>query len=70
MSTQYLPLVKRCAKVRVDAVHLGHSGMDIYEDVRRSQITTEFVFKTALKTAEAPTPPFNGGRGGPRQQTD
>lgn len=52
VSTQYLPLVKRFAKVRVDAVHLGHSGMDIYKDMRRSQITAEFVFKTALKTAE------------------
>jgi hypothetical protein len=52
VSQQYLPLVKRFAKVRVDAVHLGHSGMDIYKDMRRSQVTTEFVFKTELKTAE------------------
>lgn len=47
----YLPLVKRFAKVNVDAVHIGHSGMDIHADMRRSHITTEFVFKTGLKTA-------------------
>jgi hypothetical protein len=48
----YLPLVKRFAKVNLDGVHLGHSGMDIHADMRRSHITTEFVFKTGLKTAE------------------
>ncbi|AKH97350.1 hypothetical protein [Halanaeroarchaeum sulfurireducens] len=52
VATQYLPLVKRFAKVNVDAIHIGHSGMDIYKDMRRSQLTTEFVFKTGLKTAE------------------
>lgn len=52
VSRLYLPLVKRFAKVRLDAVHLGHSGMDIYADMRRSHLTTEFVFKTALKEAE------------------
>lgn len=52
VSTQYLPLVKRFAKVCVDAIHLGHSDMAIYRDMRRIQITTEFVFITTLKTAE------------------
>lgn len=47
----YLPLVKRFAKVNLDAVHLGHSGMDIHADMRRATLTTEFVFKTGLKTA-------------------
>lgn len=47
----YLPLVKRFAKVNLDAVHLGHSGMDIHADMRRGHISTEFVFKTGLKTA-------------------
>jgi len=51
VSTQYLPLVKRFAKVNVDAVHLGHSGMDIHADMRRSHISTEFIFKVGLKTA-------------------
>lgn len=51
VTQQYLPLVKRFAKVDLDAVHLGHSGMDIHADMRRDNISTEFVFKTGLKTA-------------------
>lgn len=47
----YLPLLKRFAKVNMDAVHLGHSGMDIHADMRRDTITTEFVFKTGVTTA-------------------
>jgi hypothetical protein len=47
----YLPLVKRFAKVNLDAIHLGHSGMDIHADMRRSHITTEFIFKTSKKVA-------------------
>lgn len=52
VATQYLPLVKRFAKVRLDALHLGHSGMDIHKDLRRSTIATEFIFKTSKKTAD------------------
>jgi|GEM_PF-4642699 len=51
LSTKYLPLVKRFAKVNMDSVQLGHSGMDIHADFRRATITTEFIFKTGLKTA-------------------
>lgn len=47
----YLPLVKRFAKVDMDAVHIAHSGMDIHADMRRSTISTEFIFKVGLKTA-------------------
>lgn len=52
VSTQYLPLVKRFAKVNLDSAHLGHSGMDIHKDLRRSLIATEFIFKTGKKTAD------------------
>lgn len=51
VSNEYLPLVKRFAKVNMDAIHIGHSGMDIHADMRRSTITTEFIFKTGVKTA-------------------
>lgn len=36
----------------MDAVQLGHSGMDIHADFRRATIATEFIFKKGLKTAE------------------
>lgn len=49
---EYLPLVKKMAKVNCDASHLGHSGMDIHADMRRRDISTEFIFKTAVKSAE------------------
>lgn len=39
-------------KFNVNVVHLAHSGMDIRADIRRDMITTEFIFKTGLKTAE------------------
>jgi hypothetical protein len=52
VSQQYLPLAKRFAKGSVDAVHLGHSGMDLSMYMRRSQVATAFMFKTELKTAE------------------
>lgn len=51
VENQYLPLVKRFAKVNMDAVQLGHSGMDIHADFLRATITTEFIFKTGVKTA-------------------
>jgi len=52
VSELYLPAVKLFAKAGVDAVHLGHSTLDIYKDLRRNQIATEVVVKTGLKTAE------------------
>lgn len=52
VSEQYLPMVKRFAKVNVDAVHIGHSTLDVYKDLRRNNIATEVVVKTGLKEAE------------------
>jgi len=49
---QYTPLVKRFAKVRVDAAHIGHSGMDIHPELRRSTIATEFLFKWRKQVAD------------------
>lgn len=48
----YTPLVKRFAKANVDAMHIGHSGMDVHPELRRENISTEFIFKTSLKTAD------------------
>lgn len=52
VAKHYTPLVKRFAKVNTDTVHLGHSGLDIHPELRRHTISTEFVFKTSLRTAE------------------
>lgn len=52
VANQYLPWVKRFAKVNLDALHIGHSGMDIHKDLRRSTISTEFIFKRDLKVAD------------------
>lgn len=64
VTNQYLPLVKRFAKVRLDGIHLGHSGMDIHADMRRSNIATEFIFKTSLKSAEVFERMFEDGGAG------
>jgi hypothetical protein len=52
VATHYTPLLKRFAKVNTDAIHIGHSGYDVHKELRRPTIITEFVFKTAKKTAE------------------
>jgi hypothetical protein len=48
----YTPLLKGFAKANTDAIHIGHSGYDVHKELRRPTIITEFVFKTAKKTAE------------------
>lgn len=52
VTQHYTPLVKRFAKMNVDAMHIGHSGMDVHADLRRSTISTEFIFKTGLESAD------------------
>jgi hypothetical protein len=52
VANQYTPLLKRFAKVNVDAAHIGHSGLDVHAELRRPTIITEFIFKTGLKTAD------------------
>ena len=52
VANEYTPLLKRFAKVNTDAIHIGHSGYDIHKELRRATLTTEFIFKTAKKTAE------------------
>lgn len=52
VAKHYTPLVKRFAKVNVDAMHIGHSGMDIHPELRRHTISTEFIFKTELTEAD------------------
>jgi len=46
------PLLKRFAKVNTDAIHIGHSGLDVHKELRRSTVITKFIFKTELKTAQ------------------
>ena len=48
----YLPAVKRFAKFAVDSMHLGHSGMDIYKDMRRDTSASEFIFKMSKSSAD------------------
>lgn len=55
VSVEYLPLIKRAAKVNVDVVHIAHSGMDIYKELRRSNLMTEFIIKRAKTRAEVYT---------------
>lgn len=52
VATQYTPKLKRFGKVRMDSIHIGHSGYDIHPELRRETISTEFIFKTSRKTAE------------------
>lgn len=52
MCSAYLPSVMRFVKVNMDAVQLGHSGMNFHADSRRWTITPEFIFKTGMKTAK------------------
>lgn len=48
VAKHYTPLVKRFAKVNVDAIHIAHSGLDIHPELRRHTISTEFCFKRDL----------------------
>jgi len=52
VATYYTPLLKRFAKVNVDAMHIGHSGLDIHPELRRHTISTEFIFKRDLTDAD------------------
>jgi len=52
VANHYTPLLKRFAKVNTDAIHIGHSGLDVHKELRRATIITEFIFKTELTTAE------------------
>jgi hypothetical protein len=52
VANHYTPLLKRFAKVNLDGIHIGHSGLDVHKELRRATIITEFIFKTELKTAE------------------
>lgn len=52
VAKHYTPLVKRFAKVNADSVHLGHLGLDIHPELRRSTISTEFIFKSGLEEAK------------------
>lgn len=51
-ANHYTPLLKRFAETNTDAIHIGHSGLDVHKELRRSTITTEFITETEPKTAE------------------
>lgn len=52
VAKHYTPLVKRFAKVNVDAMHIAHSGLDVHPELRRHTIATEFIFKRELTEAD------------------
>jgi len=52
VAQHYTPLLKRFAKIKCDAIHIGHSGYDVHKELRRDTLMTEFIFKEDKKTAD------------------